>query len=136
MATIKIQRTNEYQNKMRAFKIFIDGQEAGTIANGETKDFETKAGKHTVTAKIDWCSSPDIAVDVKEHEIKNLEVGGFKNGKWIMLTGFIIVGLHLILSKTIGFNYTIFLLVPNFLIMIYSLTLGRRKYLTLKEIKE
>jgi hypothetical protein len=52
MATIKLQRTSEYNNIMRDYIIFIDGQEVGIIANGETKDFATTVGQHTVTAKI------------------------------------------------------------------------------------
>jgi hypothetical protein len=41
MATIKIQRTTEYNNRLRDYNIFIDEQKVGTIANGETKDFAT-----------------------------------------------------------------------------------------------
>lgn len=78
MATIRIKRTNEYSNLFRDYKIFIDGQQVGTIATGETKDFSTTVGQHTVTAKIDWCSSPDVSIDVKEDQTVNLNVCGLK----------------------------------------------------------
>lgn len=78
MATIRIKRTNEYSNLLRDYKIFIDGQQVGTIANGETKDFSTTVGQHTVTAKIDWCSSPDVSIDVKENQTIALNVYGLK----------------------------------------------------------
>jgi len=135
MATIKIQRTSEYNNRMRDYKIFIDGQQVATIANGETKDFATTAGQHTVTAKIDWCSSPDISINIGDNETKNLKVGGFKNGNWLMPLGLGIIVLHVILSKTMDFDYAIFLLAPTFLLLVYYLTLGRKNYLTLNEIK-
>jgi hypothetical protein len=71
MATIKIQRTNECNNRMRDYKFFIDGKQVGTIANGETKEFVTVSGQHIVNAKIDCCSSQDISIDADEKKTKN-----------------------------------------------------------------
>ena len=136
MVKIKIQRNDEFSNRMRNYKIFIDGKEAGIIANGETKEFETVAGQHTVTAKIDWCSSPDILINIGHNETKNLKVGGFKYGNWLAPLGIGIIVLHLILSNTIDFKFTLLLLVPAFLLLVYYLSFGRRKYLTLREIND
>lgn len=66
MATIKLQRTSEYINRMRDYHILIDGQKVGTIANGETKEFETTNGQHSLIAKIDWCSSPEINLNIDQ----------------------------------------------------------------------
>ncbi|MBN8836372.1 MAG: hypothetical protein J0I09_03885 [Sphingobacteriia bacterium] len=136
MATIKIQRTSEYNNRARNYKIFIDGQQAGTIANGETINLDTTAGQHTVTAKIDWCSSPDIPVHVNDNQTKTLRVGGLKNGQWLMPTGLAVIVLNFILSTFTDINYVIYLIIPLFLILIYYLTIGRKKYLTLTELND
>lgn len=104
MATIKLQRTNENNNRLRDFKIFIDGKQVGIIANGETKEFTTTSGQHAVTAKIDWYSSPDISINVDESEIKNLKVGGFKNSNWLMQIAAGIIALHFILRMTVDFE--------------------------------
>ncbi|MCZ2395005.1 MAG: hypothetical protein LC100_00510 [Chitinophagales bacterium] len=136
MATIRLKRTSEYNNRMRDYKIFIDGQQVGTIANGETKDFPTTVGQHIVTAKIDWCSSPDISIDVNENQTSNLKVGGFKNGQILMPIGLGLIVLHFILSKFADFDYTIFLVTPLFLLLFYYLTIGRKKYLTLEKVNE
>jgi hypothetical protein len=101
MATIRIKRTSEYINLLRDYKIFIDGQQVGTIANGEIKDFPTTVGQHIVTAKIDWCSSPDVSIDVKENQTINLNVYGLKT-------------------------------LNGFLLLMYYLTKGKNKYLTLE----
>ena len=74
MATIKIKRKTEWLNWARSYKIFIDGHFVGKIANGETKEFPTTVGQHTVTAKIDLFSSPNIFIDVEINEIKDLTV--------------------------------------------------------------
>ena len=84
MATIKIQRTSEYINSLRNYRIFIDGQKIGTIANGKTKEFEITAGRHSIVGKIDWCSSPELTVDLNDNDTKTFLIGGFKNGNWIM----------------------------------------------------
>jgi hypothetical protein len=136
MATIRLKRTSEYNNRMRDFKIFIDGQQIGTIANGETKEFPTTAGPHIVTAKIDWCSSPDLSVDVNDNQTKTLKVGGFRSGQILMPIGFGLFVLHFILSKFADFDHTIFFAALLLLIPLYYLTFGRKKYLTLEEIND
>jgi hypothetical protein len=136
MATIRLKRTSEYNNRMRDYKIFIDGQQIGTIANGETKDFPVTVGQHIVTAKVDWCSSPDLSVDINDNQTKNLKVGGFRNGQFLMPIGLGLIVLHFILSRFTDFEYTIFLVAPLFLLLVYYLTIGRKKYLTLDEIND
>ena len=136
MATVKIERTKEYVNLLRNYKILIDGQSVGTIAYGESKEFNTIGGQYAVSAKIDWCSSPEILIDIKDHQTKILKVGGFKNGQYIMpiIAGLII--LDLLISNFIDFRYTVFLVVPMGLMLIYYLTIGRNRYLTLTELAE
>lgn len=136
MEILRIKRTSEYNNRMRDYKIFIDGQQVGTIANGETKDFFTTDGQHTETAKIDWCSSPNILVDIKKNQPINFKVGGFKNGQLLILTALVVIVLHFIFSKIANFDYLIYLEIPFFLILFYYLTIGRKKYLTLSVLNE
>ena len=136
MATIKLHRTNEFNNRTKDYKIFIDGQQVGTIANGEAKDFTTTVGQHTVTAKIDWCSSPDISIDIKDNQTKNLKVGGFKNGQILMPIAIGLIVLHSILKKFAEINYIIYLIAPLFILLFYYLTIGSKKYLTLSELND
>ena len=133
MATLKIKRTNEWVNMARNYKIYIDGQFVGRISNGATKEFPITAGQHTVRAKIDWCSSPDIFINIDTNEIEHLTVGSFKYSNWIMLLGLVTIGLHPLLKVLAGFGYTIILLIPLFLFHVYYITIGRNKYLSLSE---
>lgn len=132
MATIRLERKSEYINRAREYTIILDGNTVGTISNGETKDFTITKGTHTIRAKIDWCSSPDFNLEIEENETCNLRVGGFKNRNEFMLTGLGIMALHFILSKFANFEYTIYLAIPVALILIYYLTFGRKKYLTIE----
>ena len=51
-----------------------------------------------------------------------------------IIAGLII--LDLLISNFIDFRYTVFLVVPMGLILIYYLTIGRNSYLTLTELND
>ena len=79
MATIRIQRTNEYQNAIRKINIYIDGKKAGSIENGKTIDFSVETGSHTIVAKIDWCRSQELKLECKENSINSIQLSGNKS---------------------------------------------------------
>ena len=135
MTKINISRTSEYLNRLRDYGVYIDGEKVGTIANGETKEFDVSPGYHSVFTKIDWCSSPTLSVNINDLETKNLKVGGFKNGRWLMPIGIAIIVLSYIVNLLFDFEYLFYLVIPVFLIMIYYLTFGSKQYLTLTEKK-
>lgn len=135
MATIILNRTSEYVNRLRKYGVYIDGKKVGTIANGETKEFGLTPGHHSIVTKIDWCSSKTITFDISDDEMKEFKVGGFKNAKWLMPTALIIIVLSYIVNLGYGFEYLFYLVVPAFLLLVYYLTVGRKRYLTLTETK-
>ncbi len=133
MEKIVIKRTNEFINRFRNYKIFIDGQQVGTIGNGETKEFLVSIGQHSLIAKIDWCTSQELQINIDENEIKNIQVSSFKYGKWIMpLAGGIII-IDFILKETTSFIFFNFLLFPFLITLFYYSSFGRKKYLLLSE---
>ncbi len=131
MANLKIQRTDEYFNLIRDYKIYVDGKPVCVINNGKTKEIGIAAGRHTVTAKIDWCSSPDIVLDLPENETIELNVGSFHTSKWLMpfVAGLFL--LDLVLTITVHIDYIELIALPLFFRLMYYLTFGRKKYLTL-----
>jgi len=135
MATIILNRTSEYVNRLRNYAVYIDGKKIGTIANGETKEFNVSPGQHSIVTKIDWCSSPTVTFDISDDEVRNFKVGGFKNAKWLMPTAVIVFLLSYIVNLKYGFEYLFYFVVPAFLLLVYYLTVGRKRYLTLTETK-
>ena len=133
MATIVFKRTSENVNILRDYQLFLDGKKIGSIANGQTKEFEITAGQHNIVAKIDWCSSPELSLTLNETDKKELTVGGFKNGNWLMPIAMGIIALNVVLRLAFNFDYGIFLIIPPFILLVYYLTVGRKKYLTLNE---
>lgn len=135
MATIILNRTSEYVNRLRNYGVYIDGKKVGTIANGETKKFNVSPGQHSIVNKIDWCSSPTVTINISDDEVKSFKVGGFKNANWLMPTAFIVIVLSYIVNSKYGFKYLFYLVIPAFLLLVYYLTVGRKRYLTLTETK-
>jgi len=133
MAMIRITRTNEFTNRFRDYRIFIDGRFAGVIANGETKDFATIAGTHTVIAKIDWCSSEEVTVHFSNGETKDFVVGGNKTGGLLTRISGAAIALHFLTKLFFDVDYLIILVIPALLILVYYITWGRKKYLSLAE---
>jgi len=134
MAKIKLQRTSENKNRLRDYQIYIDGQKIGTIANGETKEFETNNGQHSLVAKIDWSSSPELILNFENSQTKHLQVGVSKNGNLIMPIGLILLGIGCVLNPFFDNKWSMFIALHFLVLFAYYLTLGRKKYLTLTEL--
>lgn len=132
MATIKITRPDEYRSRWRNYKILIDGQNAGALATDETKQFPISPGTHTITARIDWCGSPDLTLSISGDETKNLEVSGFTYSKWSGWVNFGIILLYFIVKFTLHVDYVTYLIAPAALFWVYFLTIGRNKFLRLR----
>ena len=135
MTGISIQRTSEYINSLRNCQVWVDDEKVGAIANGETKVFPVSPGQHVIKVTIDWAGSPDLVINLAEDEVKSLKVGGFQNSRWLFPTAVVLSILHYIIYSIYHVYYILFLLLPVFLLLLYYLTIGRRKYLTITELR-
>jgi hypothetical protein len=75
-ASIHIDRpAGGYANRLRQFKIVIDGEAVGGLSPGEARTFDVPAGSHTVCAKIDWCRSRKLTLELSERDKAHLVCG-------------------------------------------------------------
>lgn len=77
MPVLQIKRSDEYANRFRNIKIFLDGKQLGSIKNAATESFEIPEGRHLLQAKIDWCSSNTITLVIKGGETKIFSMTSF-----------------------------------------------------------
>lgn len=143
MATITLMRTNEYVNRFREYGVYVDNEKIGTIGNGQTKSFETDPGTHTIYAKIDWCYSPEYTFDINQSDNIIFNIGAFtgppwvvKYIKWLAPICAILIVLNILLRPVIHYNLYYLaapFVLPGFLILVYFLSIGRKKYLSLSE---
>lgn len=129
MSKLNFTRPSTFYNKYRDYRLFVDGVQVGKIGNGDVASFPVAPGKHTLSAKVDWCGSKDFTIDIKEGETKSLTLRTFKYGNLLMPMLWGAIVLHIILSRFWGINYGIALVLPGFLMLIYYLTIGRKQYL-------
>lgn len=136
MAKLIIRRTSEWNNRMRSFGIYLNDQKIGTIRNGEIKEFEVEPGIHELKAKIDWCESETIKVEVKADKAKALELTGFKYGKYMMPISLVLCIVYFAFRETLKINSGLFLAIlsPVLLYLVYIMSFSRKKYLRIYEI--
>ena len=140
MATkIIINRKSEFINRARGFRIFIDGKETGKLSNGGTEEIIVEPGPHILHCKIDWCSSPERNFEIKEGETKFFMArSGMKYysvGVVVLLASFLSGPLLKLLNIPRPENLSMIqflLLLPLLFYMLYYLTIGRKKYISLE----
>ncbi|AFM03529.1 hypothetical protein Fleli_1091 [Bernardetia litoralis DSM 6794] len=84
---LKLDRGNYYIDKLRDYKIFINDEFYGVIANDSTLFFENIPKNSTIQVKVDWCTSNKYHVCT---EIQNIELcieptcKGWKLSLWFL----------------------------------------------------
>ncbi len=79
MAKIKVSRTKEFRDYLRAYEITLNDSLLGTVKAGETELFDINPGIYRIKLKIDWCSSEEITFEVSNDEIINFTCGNNAN---------------------------------------------------------
>jgi len=133
MATLRIVRNSEPNNRFSKYKIIADGNKIGEIANGATEQFDLPEGTHTIRATINWCSSQDIQVVLREDKAQTLYLSRFKMGRYLTYIVWGILALHLLASSVFKFPYLIYLMILPFFLMLYYFTIGRKNYLQISD---
>jgi hypothetical protein len=131
MPKITISRKQEWNNRLRHFTIYLDGQKLGSVGNGEVKTFDIPDGNHSMRAKVDWCGSRELEFSITGDETKYFKLSGFKHSNTIMPAAVVLLFLSLILRRLYHIAFAQWLILPIFLLLLYYLTLGRNDYLTL-----
>ncbi|MGJ8761263.1 MAG: hypothetical protein ACSHXA_12010 [Polaribacter sp.] len=135
MTKIRIKRNSEWNNKARAIGIYIDGKKVGTINDGEAQEYEIDNGNHEIFAKIDWCRSPKMVLNINENEIITLILSGFKFGKFILPVILGIMLMYYLIKYALNFDFPflIWFIAIGFIYPMYYITFGKNRYLILKE---
>ncbi|MGW0230875.1 hypothetical protein ACWDWO_21390 [Actinopolymorpha singaporensis] len=65
----------KWRDKWRAYRILVDGVQVGRVRRGESTTVTLTPGTHHVRLRIDWCTSPEVSVDITAGEQSELECG-------------------------------------------------------------
>ena len=73
MTGLTFRRGDGWADRLRAYRIFVDGEQRAEINRNSEVAVATSAGRHRVQLKIDWASSPAIEVDVRNGKSEIIE---------------------------------------------------------------
>ncbi len=81
-STIRIHRTHvPKRDRLRQYKVIIDGQRSGTVADDQSEDFVVAPGEHSVQLKIDWTGSPVLPIKVGAGQTLLLTAAAHDSGR-------------------------------------------------------
>jgi hypothetical protein len=64
---------SRWQDRVRAYKVLVDGAEIGRLANGATGSYRVAPGEHRLRLKIDWAGSQEEHFSVGADEVVKFE---------------------------------------------------------------
>lgn len=82
--TIRLRRVAEFRDRLRAYKVVLDGQVIGQIRHGEEAEFAVEPGPHELYLKIDWCRSNTVEFE-NDGPVTVFECGSNLKGPAIFL---------------------------------------------------
>ena len=132
MSKITVTRSNEWNNRLRQYTLYLDGEKLGTIANGEIKTFDVPPGTYHLKAKIDWCGSREVEFSITSGQMKYFRLSGFKYGNLLLPVTLGLLLFNFLTQSIAGLRHFLWFLVPVFLVLAYYLTIGRNDYLRIQ----
>ena len=136
---IILTRPSQWMNRIRGYKVLINGQQVGVIKNGATEEYLVEPGTNSVECKVSWCSSRTLPVNIQSGETTYLKVSNGMKLYYLMV---------LLLAGEVFLNFyyrgnpdkpswfepvTMGLIIIVFAYLLYYLTFGRKDYLLLEK---
>ncbi len=135
-------RKGEWINRRQRFKVFINGKESGLIKNDDTQEYELEPGTYTIQCKLNWTSSPEYIIEIKQGINAFLTVS---NGMKLILPLYIMMLAGVLIPFYFKFAklpvpeilniIKIVLIVPAIIYIFLYMTIFKKKYLYLGEDK-
>lgn len=136
-----LERKNEWMNRLKGYKVEINGTaQEKKIMNGNSEEYEVPGGTNTIACKVNWCGSNTYSFDVKPGETVYLKVTSGMKYFWFTYAVLMVLLLGRTFFKqllTPQLNI-VFIAVSIFVLayFLFYLTIGRNKYLVIKEDKD
>ena len=72
--TIKFIRASKYPDRIRTYKIFVDETPVGTLGAASSFEITTGSGRKTIQARIDWCRSQPLYIEIQPGQRIEIDV--------------------------------------------------------------
>jgi hypothetical protein len=74
MCTLRLVRPSLLVDRLRSYKILLNGRKAGKISNDSTLEIRVPAGPVTIEAKLDWVRSQPLTINTVPRQTFEIEV--------------------------------------------------------------
>lgn len=132
---LKIRRSESIWGCLKNYRVVIDDEKVGRIANGDIRQFEVEGKSHSVVVKLSrFVKSPNVIVDFTKSDVITLEASFSK----YKLLSFVILALVYILNG-LGLIFHLYHMTTLLRISIVFLTacvivFGSKNFVKLKEV--
>jgi hypothetical protein len=141
---IILTRSSEWMNRLRVYRVFIDGMEIGSVKNGSSEEFAVMPGAHKIQCKQTFYSSPEFDINLRQDEILYLRTRTAARLYWplyfLLIAGIFIGFIIKNMSQGNRPDWLLWVqiatILPFVVYMLYYFTLGRKKFLMIEEDKE
>lgn len=82
---LKIKRAANFWDRLRSYKVVLDGKVVGEIRHDQELQLDAPPGKHQLYMKIDWCRSNIVEFE-SSGELDEFECGNSMEGLRVWLT--------------------------------------------------
>lgn len=86
-----LKRDSRYADKLRNYKVILDGSEVNEIADGQELSMKLAPGKHTLRLGIDWAKSNEVSFDLKNGEDAHFKCASRVKGSAAFLAVFYVI---------------------------------------------
>ena len=136
---IILRRPSQWMNRIRGYRVFINGQQVGTIKNGATEEYAVEPGANSIECKINWCGSRGYSANLQPGETTYLKVNsGMK--LYYFFVGVMAVGVFLFVyyrdnpdKPSWATPVSLVALFSAALYSLYYVTFGRKDYLLVEK---
>ncbi len=136
---IIVSRSSQWMNRLRTYRVLINGKQAGAVKNGSSEEFLVEPGTNSIECKVDWCGSRAFSMNLQQGETAYLRVRSGMKLYWLFFIA-IFVGVFLLVyyrgnaDKPSWVTPVMLVsLIPAALYSLYYLTIGRKDYLVLEK---
>jgi len=136
MPKLIIKRNSEWATRMRAFDIYLNEKKLVEINDKQVFSFEIPEGRYQLRAKIDWCGSEPLNIEIEKGETKRVEVKGFIFSKYLLPIALISGILYFIIYFKFNINSLLLATLLMFFLgyLLFFVSFGRNQYLRLNEV--
>jgi hypothetical protein len=141
MPKLIVTRPKEWMNGLRRYDLLLDDKVVERIKKNEIVELDIPAGRHTLKGRVDWCTSNEFDFVVSAEEIKYIKISGFKYSRSLIPALTLVIFLYpfsvrILLGRqhpeVLDYIFWAFESACG-LFLIYLFTLGRKKYLWIRD---